>query len=216
MHKSLIVVGRRSFRQRMNFLRATSLGLLGAVMVLFTGCAGPTNFGPPAKSVPEVQVLNPGDVIRIAFPGTPSLDATQQIRRDGRVNLTIIGEVKVEGKTPAQLEQELLKAYDTQLVSKEIKVTVVSSAFSVYVQGAVLKPGKITPERAITAFDAVMEAGGFAPTANPKKVLVIRQEDGQVKTYPLDMKKVLNGETTEPFYLKAYDTVSVPEKIQWF
>lgn len=199
------------------WFRAMALVVLGSFSLLFSGCAsGPVAAGAPAKVIPDVQVLNPGDVIRIAFPGSPSLDTSQQIRRDGRINLAIVGELKVTEKTPAQLEAELLKAYDSQLVSKEIKVTLVSSAYSVYVQGAVMKPGKVTPERALTAFDAVMEAGGFTPTANPKKVIVIRQEDGQVKTYPLDMKKVLNGEASEPFYLKAYDTVSVPEKISWF
>ena len=141
----------------------------------------------------------------------------QQIRRDGKINLTIIGEVKATDKTPAQLENELVQAYASQLTSKEIKVTVVSSAFAVYVGGAVLKPGKIMPERALTVLDAIMEAGGFDETkANKKTVRVIRQEGGQVKNYYVNMKEVLEGAQTEPFYLKAHDVVYVPEKISWF
>ena len=192
--------------------------LLAAFVGLLAGCAGgPVTAGPPTKVVPDVQTLNPGDVIRIAFPGAPNLETTQQIRRDGRVNLSIIGEVKVEGKTPGELEKELLEAYSSQLISKEVKVTVVSSTFSVYVSGAVMKPGKILSERALTAFDAIMEAGGLDPArANAKKVRVIRQEDGQIKNYPINVDALLKGELSEPFYLKAHDTVHVPEKISWF
>jgi polysaccharide export outer membrane protein len=193
--------------------------LVAAVSLLFAGCSSrPPAAGVPATVPIDVQTLNAGDVIKISFPGTPSMkEETQQIRRDGKVNLTIIGEVKATDKTPAQLEEELVKAYATQLTSKEIKVTVVSSAFAVYVGGAVMKPGKIMPERALTVLDAVMEAGGFDETrANKKTVRVIRQEGGQVKTYYVNMKQILEGAQSEPFYLKAHDVVYVPEKISWF
>jgi polysaccharide biosynthesis/export protein len=191
--------------------------VLGAVLVVFAGCAAAPSSGTPTKVVPDIQTLNPGDVIKVAFPANQNLDSTQQIRRDGRINLNMIGEVKAADKTPIELEKELEKAYSSLLTSKEIKVTVLSSSFAVYVTGAVMKPGKITPERALTAFDAIMEAGGFdTAKANTKKVRVIRQEDGQVKSYPLDMKAVMNGAQSEPFYLKSHDVVVVPEKISWF
>jgi polysaccharide biosynthesis/export protein len=193
-------------------------GMLSVMCLLLSSCGTrPPTVDAATKVAPDVQTLNPGDVIKIEFPSAPTLNANQQIRRDGRINLQIIGEVKVSDKTPKELENHLLEAYSTQLQSKEITVTVLSSAYCVYVTGAVMKPGKINPERVLTAFDAVMEAGGLDPSrANPKKVRVIRQEDGQVKTYILNMKAVLDGKSSEPFYLKSYDTVSVPEKISWF
>lgn len=193
--------------------------LLAAMSFLFSACSSrPPSAGVPANVPLDVQTLSAGDVIKITFPGTPSMrEETQQIRRDGKVNLTIIGEVKATDKTPAQLEDELVKAYASQLTSKEIKVTVISSSFAVYVGGAVMKPGKIMPERALTVLDAIMEAGGFDETrANKKTVRVIRQEGGQVKNYYVNMKEVLEGVQTEPFYLKAHDVVYVPEKISWF
>lgn len=172
----------------------------------------------PVNVPTDVQTLSAGDIIKITYPGTPSIPETEQlIRRDGRINLVLIGEMKAADKTPAQLEEELVKAYSSQLTSKEVKVTVVSSAFAVYVGGAVLKPGKIMPPRALTVLDAIMEAGGFDEAhANKKEVRVVRQEGNQVKTYYVNMKDVLNGVQTEPFYLKAHDTVYVPEKISWF
>jgi polysaccharide biosynthesis/export protein len=163
------------------------------------------------------QTLSPGDVIKISFPGSPTLDTTQQIRRDGRINLSVVGEVIAVDKSPAALEEELVKLYASQLVSKEIKVTVVSSSFAVFVTGAVMKPGKITPDRAITALEAIMEAGGFDMTkASMTGVRIIRQEDGQTKNYSVNLKNPLYGKASEPFYLKSHDIVFVPEKFSWF
>lgn len=209
-----------SARNRVLQFRLAVVAMTLGFSVLFqVGCSsGSTaSVASATKVTPDVQVLNPGDVIKIAFPGASNLDTTQQIRRDGRVNLYMIGEVKAADKSPAELEKELIQAYSTQLLSKEVKVTVVSSSFAVYVTGAVMKPGKILPERALTAFDAIMEAGGFdTAKADTKSVRVIRQEDGQVKTYVLNIKALLEGAQTEPFYLKSHDSVYVPEKFSWF
>lgn len=169
---------------------------------------------PPA---PMLQTLSPGDVIKISFPGAPNLETTQQVRRDGHINLALVGEVQVADKTPAALEQELIRLYSSQLVSKEIKVTLVSSSFAVFVAGAVLRPGKINPEREITALQAVMEAGGFdSAKANTRAVVVIRNAGGQTVNFTLDLQSVLEGKRTEPFFLRSHDIVYVPEKFSWF
>lgn len=193
-------------------------GFASVLALALGGCASPViQVAPASKSAPEVQTLNPGDVVKISFPGAQNLDTTQQIRRDGRINLYMVGEIKAADKAPADFERELVQAYSSQLISKEIKVTVVSSSFAVFVTGAVVKPGKIMPDRALTAFDAIMEAGGFDSTkANAKEVRVIRQEDGQTKTYTLNLKAILDGASGEPFYLKSHDVIFVPEKISWF
>lgn len=206
-------------RSAFNCTGSSVAAVLLSVALFMSACSStPPSSGVPVHVPTDVQTLNPGDVIRIEYPGTPSIPTTeQQIRRDGRVNLTIIGEIKAVDKTPGELEKELITAYASQLTSKEIKVTVVASAFSVYVGGAVMKPGKVLPLRAVTVLDAIMEAGGFDETrANKKEVRVIRQEGEQVKTYYVNMRDVLNGVQATPFYLKAHDTVYVPEKISWF
>jgi polysaccharide export outer membrane protein len=201
--------------------RAVGAGLL-ALAVLAAGCqSGPFARKQPPKPANDVQVpaqtLGPGDVIKISFPGAPNLESTQPIRRDGRINLVMVGEVVAADKTPAQLETELVQLFSTQLVSKEIKVTVISSSFAVFVIGAVMRPGKISPDRAITAFEAVMEAGGFDNSrADMKSVRVIRSEGGTTVNFTLNLKTVLDGKPGEPFFLKSYDTVYVPEKVVWF
>lgn len=155
--------------------------------------------------------------MKISFPGAPNLDSTQTIRRDGKITLTMVGEILVIGRTPPELEQELRKLYSTQLVSKEVTVMVVSSSYAVFVSGAVLRPGKILADRPLTALEAIMEAGGFDNAkADMSAVKVVRQEDGGTKNYNLNLKLILEGKSSEPFYLKRSDIIYVPEKFSWF
>lgn len=188
-----------------------------AAVLLLPACSGPSALPAQAGNEPEPQILQSGDVVRVAFPGTPNMDSTQTIRRDGRINLEIVGEVRASGKTPGELEKELIQLYTPHLVTKDVKVTVVSSSFSVFVIGAVMRPGKLQLERAVTAFEAIMEAGGFVmDKANMKEVRVIRNEGGVPKTYEINLKDVLDGKPTEAFKLKPFDTLYVPERFKWF
>jgi protein involved in polysaccharide export with SLBB domain len=47
--------------------------------------------------------------VRIAFPGSGNLNTIQQIRRDGRISLPLVGDFKAAGMTPSNLEKELVK-----------------------------------------------------------------------------------------------------------
>lgn len=207
-------------------LTLLALAALGfGFLIAIVGCGTPNSAAlaeqsrdqPAASQQPEVLTVREGDVLKISFPGTPNLDTTQQVRRDGRITLSMAGEIKAADLTPAELEKQLVQLYAPQLVTKEVTVTVVSSSFGVLVTGAVIHPGKIMSDRPITALEAVMEAGGFdSAKANKKAVVVIRNEGGRTKNYTLNLQLVLEGKQYEPFYLKPSDIIYVPEKFSWF
>ena len=175
---------------------------------------------PPATispTTPTTFTLREGDILKISFPGSPSLNTTQQIRTDGKISLPLVGEVKAAGMTPADLQKVLMDLYAPQLSSKEVTIEVQNSSFPVYVTGAVLRPGKISSDHPITALEAIMEAGGFDYTkANLKDVVVIRQEGNQTKNYTLNLKLAMEGKISQLFYLKPADIIYVPEKFSWF
>ena len=190
--------------------------LTAATALTFTGCATP----PPPPSVSmtaPVITLREGDIVKISFPGSANLDTTQQIRRDGKINLQLVGEVDAAGLTPEELQKKLIDLYAPQISSKEITVSLQSSTFPVFVNGEVGHPGKVNADHPITALEAIMEAGGSNPeTANMKAVKVNRLEDGKYKTYKLNLQDVLDGKASNPFYLKPNDIVTVPERFQLF
>lgn len=201
--------------RRSRLLRSAFSTLFGALALMtIPGCSttAPT---PPesALRVPDSQTLRSGDVVKISFPRAATLDTTQQIRRDGKINLYLVGEVQAADLTPADLEKQIMEKYSSQLVSKEVRVTLVSSAFTVYVTGAVLKPGRITPDRELTPLEAVMEAGGFdAARANLKAVSIIRRTGGQTQNFVVNLQAVLEGKGAQQIYLQPNDIIHVPEK----
>lgn len=167
--------------------------------------------------LPDAVTIREGDALKISFPGAPKLDTTQQVRADGMVTLDILGEIKVTGQSPKDLEKILAQRFASELVSNEVTVTILSSTFDVYVTGAVLRPGKITSTKPLTAFQAIMETGYDPINSNLEKVVLIRQVGRDRYTYiPLNLQLVLEGKETSPFYLKPSDTLQVPKKISIF
>jgi polysaccharide export outer membrane protein len=202
-----------------------SISFLAALLFLgfgVAGCASTSSYSQFEEKAeqtarPDAILLREGDVIRITFPGAPSMNAAHQIRRDGKISLDLVGEVLAAGMTPDELEKQLVKLYSPHLLTKEVTVSLASSSFPVFVTGAVLRPGRINSERPITALEAIMEAGGFDyAKANLKKIKVIRNNKGKAEYFTLNLKRILQGRTAELFYLKPSDIVYVPEKFSWF
>jgi polysaccharide export outer membrane protein len=195
---------------------------LAAILLAFTGCETPQMPEPAKQGVSnqphaETIVLREGDVLKISFPGSANLDTTQQIRRDGKISMPLVGEVVAAGMTPDQLKDSLIKLYAPQISSKEVTVALESSSFPIFVTGCVVHPGKILSDHPMTALEAVMESGGFDyAQANLKNVKVIRRENGVSESYTLNLKQVLEGKEDKPFYLKPSDIVFVPERFSWF
>ncbi len=179
--------------------------------------AANTNISDASTNISKALTLHEGDVVRISFLGAPSYNTVQTIRRDGRITLQPIGEMSPVGMTPAELEKEIIRLCGPQLVSKEVIVSVESSAFPVFVTGAVMGPGKIMTDRPISVLQSIMQAGGFNYTsANLKTVRVIREENGKIKNYRLNLKEVMQGKKHDSFQLKPADIVYVPAKFTWF
>lgn len=194
------------------------LALTGAIT--FSGCETPSSY--PATSTAgtdaEPLTLREGDTIQIEFPGAPSLNKTETIKRDGKISL-LVGEVTAAGKSIAQLQKELLELYKDQLVTKVVTVTLQSSQYPVYVTGAVSKPGRLTFDRPMTALETVMEAGVDVTRGNLKSVRVTRIVNGKTEIFMLNLDRLLKGKTSDgeqPFYVKPSDIIYVPEKFQWF
>jgi polysaccharide export outer membrane protein len=195
---------------------------------LLVGCQGPKNAqfvdpsqvttpGPQATTpLAESLTLREGDTVRITFPGSANLNTIQQIRRDGKISLPLVGEFKAAGMTPSSLEKELVKLYEPQLVTKEVNVVLESSAYFVFVTGAVARPGRIVFDRPITALEAVIDAGVDYSKANLKAVTVIRRRGGHEEQHYLNLKLELQGRGGEPFYLQPSDIVFVRERFTWF
>ena len=169
--------------------------------------------GSPRSEQKLEVTLEPGDIIDIKFFQIPALNETQMVLPNGKITLQLVNEVYVQGKTPAQVREELSELYSSKLNKTDISVIVRDlPGRVVYVGGEVKTPGVIEMPGRLTALEAIMKAGGFnLEFVKVKKVIVIRQNDRKWQRFLINLKTVLDGKNIpEPFYLEPRDSVIVP------
>jgi polysaccharide export outer membrane protein len=126
----------------------------------------------------------------------------------------LIDEVEAAGLETMELDRIL-----TDLYSRELKnpvITVIVREFGgqrVYVGGEVDTEGLLSLTSGLTAFEAIVRAGGFLETADPAETLVIRK-DAQSRPVPIrvNLSDLINGKQgAVDFRLASDDIVFVPK-----
>src|SRR5262245_16006955 len=124
IHSTKCQVAGVSTQTRMNWFKALArLSLLVCfILVALSSCTS----APPILQedlTPYSSVtITEGDTLSITFPGSPDLNTSQRVRRDGKIDLKTVGEIQAAGKTPKELEKDVLKLYEKDLVLKEVSV----------------------------------------------------------------------------------------------
>lgn len=197
-------------------LAVSSAGLLASAFFLLAACSPAPNYSIPSNvySATPKGTLSVGDKIRVAYPGAPEFDQAYKIQADGKIGLPMVGNVTASGRTASSLQSTVTAMYDKHLNDPTVIISLEEPAASVYVSGEVGAPGKVPLDRSISALEAVMEVGGFSKFANPKKVYVIRTEEGRQKRYALNLADPLSGNESKAFYLRPYDVVYV-DRSNW-
>jgi len=166
-----------------------------------------------AETPAEPLVLREGDELQITFPGAPSLNTQQRIRSDGRITLDLVGEIYAIGMTPVQFQDRLIQLFASQLVSKEVTVRLLSRQFFVYINGSVRTNGRLDFDRPVSLLEAVMAAGFTDGTVNLSKVRLMRMEDGKVRSFMIDLNRLMEGKGEEVPELKQGDMIIVPGRL---
>lgn len=186
--------------------------LLFLLLLVLAGCQTTVSTRFPEQPLAKsVVTLSPGDVVKLTFPGATDLNQSQKIQEDGKINLSLVGEVDAGGRTIADLQQRLETLYKPQLQNTTVTVTLESSVTPVVIGGAVKKPAKYTFDRPTTVLEAIMEAGGADEFGTLRRVSIIRLVNGQQRTQVLDLRPILHGQPTKPVYVHAGDIVLVAE-----
>lgn len=197
-------------RQRLS----TGMTCLAASLALF-GAMACQDMNSPMPIPAEAAASRPsgalaaGDQLILIFPGAPELNTKQKVQANGKVSLPTLGDVSASGKTITSFQSQLTSMYQPHLQDPTVVVSLEMAAAGVYVSGEVLRPGKIPLDRPMTALEAVMEAGGFTKFANPKQVIVVRNEKGKNQRYVLNMNDTLSGMESTPFYVRPFDVIYV-------
>ncbi len=133
------------------------------------------------EAEPE-YILYPGDEIEIATPTAAELTRTQKIGPDGRISLPLVGQIMAADRTIAEVEADASAAYASQLRRPLVEITLKTAGpIRVWVGGEVKNPGMIEMVGDLDAYQAVIQAGDYLPTARQNEVALIRRGPGGVR-----------------------------------
>jgi len=167
------------------------------------------------KAEPQAYLIAPGDDITARFYFNPQLDEDLRVRPDGKISLSLIGDVPAAGKTSEELSKDITEAYSKYLVKATAVVLV--RAFGnarAFVAGEVRSPGLLDMQRGSqTVTQSIASSGGPTDNASLKDVIVVRRlpSSKEPVVMELDVTHVLDG--TQPqldVMLQPNDLVYVP------
>ena len=121
-------------------------------------------------------VIGIGDVLSVNVYGQEQLTTRAKVRSDGRISMTLLGEVVAVGKQPSALAGEFQKLLAQFVVSPRVTVNVEEARpISVTVLGEVGSKGTLTLEAPGALLQAMAQAGGLSEFADDSKIFVVRQ-----------------------------------------
>ena len=206
---------KRKFYQR-------SLLLLFLSGLLLAGCGqtsmqagktSPAHFAPWSDEKTEYTV-GVGDEVEVKLPYNAEFSDRVTVGPDGRFTLPLIGEVRAEGRTVADLTAELDSRFSRDLRSPRVQVAIRNYASQrVFVGGEVSKPGVYTLQGRIGLLEAIImaNANGSMDTGRMNQVVLIRRsKDGEPMMRTVDLTNFIRGSAND-VPLQSSDVVFVPK-----
>jgi polysaccharide biosynthesis/export protein len=158
--------------------------------------------------------ITPGDVLEFTFPFAPELNQTVTVQPDGFVTLKEIDDTRVQGRTVAQVKEEVTAAYARFVREPEINVVLKEFERPYFVaSGEVEKPGRYELRGATTVTQALALAGGPRAGARTSHVTLYRRlPDSTLEVKRINVSRMFaRKDLSEDPLLRPGDTLVVPK-----
>jgi polysaccharide export outer membrane protein len=127
---------------------------------------------------PKTFKIGPEDVVEIRVWKEPELSGDAVVRPDGKISLSLIGDIHISGMTPlevqAKVTEELGKVMNNPVVTVRMRA-IRSSKY--YITGNVGRTGMFPLVVPTTVLEALTLAGGLSEWANKKKIVILRGKE---------------------------------------
>lgn len=191
---------RRSMICGFSTVAVTGVALCGASSAVAQApAAGPAPTAASSAAMPPAQAsyaINPGDELEIYVWGEERLQRVLRVLPDGTVAFPLVGQLKVEGLLPQNVEKLVGERLKSQYRGDVPNVTVSvrsPAGLQFSVMGKVRSPGSFTPGRYVNVLDAVSLAGGPAEFANLDNVVIIRHQGTRLTTLRAKLSSLFRG-----------------------
>ena len=188
----------------------------GFALLLAVAACADQPVAPYPVSQPPIAAdaaIGPGDLFDVRVYGETSLSSSYEVAPDGSINFPLIGVVKVQGKTPPQIEREL----EARLAEGYIKQPSVSVRVTEYrsrrvsIFGQVRSPGTFPYTENMSVVEAITKAGGFTGMARKNAVKVTRVVEGKSSVIIVAVDEIGKGRAPN-FLMHPGDNVLVEER----
>ncbi len=157
--------------------------------------------------------LQTGNRLQILVYREEDLSGVYEIGPSGKLTFPLIGEVPAVGLEIDKLREELITRLKKYLVDPQLSISRAEDATkSISVLGHVMKPGVYDYAPGSTLMRLISTAGGFAESANKRKVKIVRLVQGEKKVIEVNSSDIMNGSLDDP-KLESGDMIFVPESI---
>jgi polysaccharide biosynthesis/export protein len=160
-----------------------------------------------------MYTVKPGDVLQVSVWKEPELQGPVLIQPDGRFSFPLAGQFDANGKTVAQLQQEIKLRLAHFITDPVVTVTLSQiNGNKVYVIGQVQKPGAFVVNPQVDVMQALSMAGGTTPFAALGSIKILRRSNGGNQVaLPFNYNDVVHGnDLAQNIILQAGDVVVVP------
>lgn len=208
--------------------RLCSLVLIAPFCLTINSCkstapiALPLNVGTPDVSVNnqpyKVQI---GDSVDVFVLEDDSFNGVFSVRPSGDIIMPKVGRIQLLGLALAESEGRIRQALEANHLRKATVIVdpgtrgQADSGLVVRTSGSIVQTGRITLKplggNPFTAYQAVVEAGGFKPFANKKKGYILRQTINGVVRIAVNFEAIESGKLDDPLII-AGDCIVVPQK----
>ncbi len=132
------------------------------------------------------------------------------VEEDGTIDFPVLGRVHVAGLTRDEISRLIKGKLISEGLVQDPVVTVEYLNLKVSVLGEVTKPGRVSIDRdAYTILDALSAAGDLTIYGMRETVRVIRAENGERKTYVVNLCSAQNLYSSPVYYLQQNDMIYV-------
>lgn len=178
--------------------------LLGVTLMLVAG---------RAFAAQSVDRLGIGDSVRVTVFQYPDLTTEARVSQRGTITFPLIGEVKIDGLTPASAGSEIAKQLKRGkfLVNPQVHVVMTElRSRQVSVLGQVNKPGRYAlDENSAKLTDILALAGGVSPLG-ADTVSVVLNRNGQPQKLEIDVAAMVrSGDLSKNIDIQHGDTIYV-------